>query len=625
MTETRVDVLQNQLQKVWKLWLLCCMIFAVIPAVYAQYESEPQSYYLQQHDVQELSFTDQNSVLLGGTWLFYPQHFLREPNSVLRATQANLPISLKDAMGSNHGYGTFVAHFKLPPDMVGRRIGIKIPHQFGAYRIYLNGDFLMRAGEVSAFPSQQVIEKAPKIGYFVATQPYFTLSIQVSNYSQLHGGMENPMRIGTARIINRQYQQQVMSIAAVCGAVLGVSLFTILFSLFRGRKAADSTRQFTFGIFILFLALHNLFSEPYAYTNFTGIEWLLGARLEYLFTYFTIAFFLSYIHMLNSRYLHKYLYYLILALIVCNVAGVVYFEPEQFNRLALYSAVFSLPVLGNFIYGFYQTVKLGEPYSKLNLCAVIFLGLSFLNDFLLMANVLDTVYLSFVSTSLYALLIMFQQSRNYAYYTYHTELLNSRLVDLNNSLDYKVKLRTEELHRLNDKLEYQVQIDALTGAFNRRALNEEIQRLFDLTPENSDNTLIFVMMDVDFFKNYNDHYGHLKGDAILQNLVKVIQSSMPNSAYLARYGGEEFAIVMHNVPITIAEQYMQRVQDAVRQQRFEHANRPDLKGYITLSLGMAYKSRSSSYPDIHELMKAADVELYAAKQAGRDQIKVCKH
>lgn len=610
------------MRTVRKLLLLCCMIFAVIPVVYAQYEPKPASYYLKQKNINELNFNQENSVLLGGDWLFYPDHFLREPNTVLRASQANLPISLKKAMGTNQGYGTFVAHFKLPSEMVGRRIAIKVPHQFGAYRIYLNGDFLIRAGDVGTNASTQKIEREPKIGYFVATQEYFTLSIQVSNYAKLHGGMENPMRIGLASNINRQFQLQVMSIAAVCGAVLGVSLFTILFSFFRGAKASDSKRQFTFGIFILFLAMHNLFSEPYVYTSFTEIDWLLGARLEYLFTYSSIAFFLSYIHMLNVRYLHKYLYYFILLLILANVIVVLNSNPEQFGQIALYCSVFSIPVLANFIYGFYQTLKLGESYSQLNLLAVIFLCLTFLNDFLLMTNVLDTVYLSFVATSLYALLIMFQQSRNYAYYTYHTELLNSRLVELNNSLDHKVKLRTEELDSLNAQLEHQVKIDALTGAFNRRALNIEIQRLFDMTPSNSDNTLIFVMMDVDFFKNYNDYYGHLKGDVILQNLVKVIQGSMPSSAYLARYGGEEFAIVMHNVPIPVAEIYLQRVMDAVRQQVFEHVNRPDQKGYITLSLGMAYKNRTCTYTDIHELMKAADVQLYAAKQAGRDQMKV---
>lgn len=601
-------------------WLLACLS----TVAFAQYEPEPESYY-SKHQVHTLDFTADNTIALGGDWLFYPNHLLRDPNTVLRAEPITLPSALEKGLGSNRGYGTYIAHFRLPQHAVGRRVAIKIPHQYGAYKVFLNGDLLVRAGEVNADLAKIEVEKAPKIAYFVANDAYFTLSIQVANASELHGGLENPLRIGLARNINRQFQQQQMSIAAVCGAVLGVSLFTLLFSLFRGPMVRESQKQFVFGLFILFLALHNLFTAPYAYTAFTTIDWKLGARLEYLFSYIAILFFLSYIYMLKRKYLHRYIYGMSVVLLSINMGAVCVLEPEQFNQLGMYCAIFCLPVIINLIYGFSQTLKFKESYSVWNLWAVIFLCSAFLNDFLLMANVIDSVYLSFVATSLYALLIMFQQSRNYAFYTYHTEQLNTRLRELNSSLDQKVKSRTEELHNLNAKLELQVKTDALTGAFNRYALNHEIQQLFDQTPTYSDKTLIFAMLDVDYFKNYNDYYGHLKGDVILQSLVKVLKQSLPETAFLARYGGEEFAIVMHNVPIPVAEQYLLQVLDAVRQQQFEHLNRSDGKDYVTLSIGVAYKNREHPYANIHELMKAADVQLYAAKQAGRDQLKVSPH
>ena len=162
-------------------------------------------------------------------------------------------------------------------------------------------------------------------------------------------------------------------------------------------------------------------------------------------------------------------------------------------------------------------------------------------------------------------------------------------------------------------------IDALTGAFNRRALNIEIQRLFTLTQNHTNSTLTFAMLDVDYFKNYNDYYGHLKGDAILKDLVKVIQQALPESAYVARYGGEEFAIILHDVPHAVVLNVLQQVLNAVRKNHFEHLNRPDQKQYVTLSMGIAWIDREHQYANIHELMKAADVQLYAAKHAGRDQ------
>ena len=79
---------------------------------------------------------------------------------------------------------------------------------------------------------------------------------------------------------------------------------------------------------------------------------------------------------------------------------------------------------------------------------------------------------------------MFQQARNYAYHNLRIERLNQKLIHLNNSLDLKVQERTEQLSLLNEKLEIQINTDALTEAYNRRALNEEIQRLYFETLQN---------------------------------------------------------------------------------------------------------------------------------------------
>ena len=162
------------------------------------------------------------------------------------------------------------------------------------------------------------------------------------------------------------------------------------------------------------------------------------------------------------------------------------------------------------MYGFYQTLRYKEHYSRLNLIAIIFLCLTFLNDYLLLINVIKTTHLFFISTSIYALLIMFRQSRHYAHQTYETEQLNLNLIALNNSLDQKVKERTQQLHELNAKLEQQMNTDALTGAFNRRALNHEIQQQF-CRPGSSRNIRWFCHARCRLFQNYNDYYGHLKG------------------------------------------------------------------------------------------------------------------
>ncbi|WP_312331481.1 sensor domain-containing diguanylate cyclase [Acinetobacter variabilis] len=604
-------------------WLMLIFLMGTTRIVWAQYDAAPESYFLaHQNEVTELKFDEDSTTLLQGKWQFYPRQFIEQPDPELESQVVELPASFKSLTGTNATYGTFISHFKIPKKFIGQRLAIQIPSQYGAYSIYLNGDILLRLGKISKTPTGQVTEKAPKIASFVPQNEYFTLSIQVSNYTNLHGGLEKPLKIGPSATINRQFMLQMLSIALVCGTVLGVGLFTILFSLFRGSVERNSRSVFIFGLFIIFLALHNLFSAPHPYAIVSKISWLWGARLEYLFTFLAILFFLSYMYLFKPRYIRRSIYYVGAGLLIFNIAVTLFSTPEVFERLALYSVIYGLVILGNFIYGFYVTLSQGDEYSFTNLFAIIFLCVTFLNDYLVLLNVIESVHLSFISTSLYVLIIMFQQSRNYAHQTYYTERLNNKLMILNSSLDQKVKARTEQLRELNAKLEHQVNIDALTGAFNRRALNDQIQQQFLYCQQHPHSTLIFAMLDVDYFKNYNDYYGHLKGDEILQNLVKVIQTVLPESAYLARYGGEEFAILLTDVPVQAALEFLEKVLHKIREQQFEHLNRADDKSYVTVSMGISWMDQTHPYPDIHALMKAADVQLYAAKQAGRDQLKM---
>lgn len=437
---------------------------------WAQYDAASESS-LQQKLLNEVQFTEKSTSLLKGVWQYYPEQFITQPSSVLKSETVNLPISFKQLTGTNQTYGTFIGHFKIPKEYIGRRIAIFIPNQYGAYRLYLNGDFVLRLGEIGKDTKTHLTENAPRIAFMVVNKEYFTLTIQASNFDPLHGGLENPMRIGIAKTITRQFEQLMMSIGLVCGAVLGVGIFTLMFSVFQGKIGRSSIRVFVFGIFILFLALHNLFSAPYAYTVFTDISWIWGRRLEFLFTYFAVVFFLSYMILLNQRYLHPIVYFVAMLVLGIDIVVTVFTPPEIFERLAFYSSLLSVVVILNFAYGFYLTLKTKEKYSTINLWAVILLCVTFVHDFLLTLNLIESFNLSFISTSFYALLVMFQQSKNYAQHTHHIEQLNNNLLELNSSLDQKVQERTLQLHQLNEQLELQIQVDALTGAFNRRALN----------------------------------------------------------------------------------------------------------------------------------------------------------
>ncbi|WP_429763927.1 hypothetical protein [Acinetobacter towneri] len=209
------------------MWHKCALLFLILlcsvltpPRVLAQYESAPESYYLHQQLLNSVQFTEDQSSILTGRWLFYPQQLIQEPSAVLASNTVELPASFEDLMGNANTYGTFIGHFQIPKEFLGRRIAIWIPNQYGAYRVFLNGDPLVRVGTVGADASSHQTENAPRIAYFVPESEYFTLTIQASSFQSLQGGLKNPMKIGLSRTINQQYQRLMMSIAMICGAVL---------------------------------------------------------------------------------------------------------------------------------------------------------------------------------------------------------------------------------------------------------------------------------------------------------------------------------------------------------------------------------------------------------------------
>lgn len=182
----------------------------------------------------------------------------------------------------------------------------------------------------------------------------------------------------------------------------------------------------------------------------------------------------------------------------------------------------------------------------------------------------------------------------------------------NKELDQKVQDRTRDITLLNEKLAQQVRLDSLTGAYNRFALNEQLQQQYEHAIANQTSLAVY-MIDVDYFKNYNDHYGHLKGDYILKTLVRTIQQILPENGFLARYGGEEFAVLLADISWQEAKAFAEQLYEALRQLNLEHANRSDDKTWISISVGATIMDAEHIYRNVDRLLKTADQQLYQAK------------
>ncbi|MFN6461703.1 MAG: PleD family two-component system response regulator [Nostoc sp. DedVER02] len=175
----------------------------------------------------------------------------------------------------------------------------------------------------------------------------------------------------------------------------------------------------------------------------------------------------------------------------------------------------------------------------------------------------------------------------------------------------------QKLETVNLELQRLVTIDGLTQVANRRRfeeyLNQEWQRL-----KREQRPLSLILCDVDFFKLYNDTYGHRVGDRCLQEIAKAIKDIINRPADLvARYGGEEFAVILPDTETEGAIHVAEKICYAVRTLAIPHQS-SQVSAYVTISTGFTTEIPQPD-SDLEEMIAAADRALYQAKAAGRDR------
>ncbi|MDZ8183863.1 MAG: PleD family two-component system response regulator [Nostoc sp. ChiSLP02] len=175
----------------------------------------------------------------------------------------------------------------------------------------------------------------------------------------------------------------------------------------------------------------------------------------------------------------------------------------------------------------------------------------------------------------------------------------------------------QKLEAVNLELQRLVTIDGLTEVANRRGfeeyLSQEWQRM-----KRDQRPLSLILCDVDFFKLYNDTYGHRAGDRCLIEIAQAIKDIVKRPGDLvARYGGEEFAIILPNTDTKGATHVAEKICDAVRTLAIPHRN-SQVSPYVTISAGFTTEIPQLN-SDIEEIIAAADRALYQAKTAGRDR------
>jgi diguanylate cyclase (GGDEF)-like protein len=219
-------------------------------------------------------------------------------------------------------------------------------------------------------------------------------------------------------------------------------------------------------------------------------------------------------------------------------------------------------------------------------------------------------YINSTSTVLISLAISYMRYRNQVKNFYITKKIQEQNDEL--------KRVNRELEEANKKLEKLTQTDALTGIFNRFMFDQIIIKDWKRCKDNK-TCISLIMVDIDFFKAFNDNYGHQAGDSCIRRVAEVLsECSGHYSDYVVRYGGEEFAVILPSLEKETATELAEEMRIRVENMKIRHEY-SSVSNYVTISLGV-YTVVPSENNSIDEFIRIADTALYAAKNEERNKV-----
>ncbi|MCF8480849.1 MAG: diguanylate cyclase [Rhodospirillum sp.] len=194
-----------------------------------------------------------------------------------------------------------------------------------------------------------------------------------------------------------------------------------------------------------------------------------------------------------------------------------------------------------------------------------------------------------------------------------------RMMRVNDQLADELSQSSKEVHKLRedlDKVRHEALTDGLTGIANRKVFDNQIREQTRIATEDG-TPLSLLMIDIDFFKKFNDSFGHQMGDQVLRLVAKTIQEGVRGQDITARYGGEEFSVILPETRVREAITVAETIRRHVASKRVTNRRTSQDMGTVTLSIGV---SQFEPGEGISNFIQRADEALYMAKGEGRNRV-----
>jgi diguanylate cyclase (GGDEF)-like protein len=558
-------------------------------------------------------FTSGRPDALDGEWRWYPE--VRSTGAEVPTdtpVHVELPLSLPPAR--SQGVGTLMLSVVLPE---GEELyGLKIPYMASANRVFVDGEELGGSGSL-ADPYRA--RYMPQELFFASDGGRVEIAIQVAN--RHHRRMRlTRVYLGGATQIRRFTHGRMMRDGLLFGSLLLLAAYHLVVFFLHRRE-----RAFLFFAGIAGFAAFRLgvTTERILVRLWPSMPPELMMKLGYAPVFLLLPLIVLYLHELSPFDSFK------------GVARIARWMGTLFALMLLatpvrvYDWVFEYGLAPILLFGGYVLFLLfrRQIFESRQGSVVIAAGgivilATGVNDYLREIGVTHTPELLSVGVLVFLLLQAYFLAWRFRTNYLHTRRLASEVQRLNRDLESRIAERTKELAEANDRLERISRTDGLTGIANRRYFDEAYERDWQHALRHG-LAVSAILADIDHFKAYNDHHGHLEGDDCLRQIAEVLKTAARRGTDLvARYGGEEFMVLLPDADGEAARRVAEELRQAVEGLAIPHTA-SSTAPVVTVSFGVATVVPTDG-ERAEALLRRADTALYEAKAHGRNRVEAAE-
>ncbi|NBF40768.1 MAG: diguanylate cyclase [Spirochaetes bacterium] len=574
-------------------------------------------------DLRHVDFDAERPVALDGEWAWFPGRLITAAAAAAAPTAGadggteeadasaaylELPVSLDPE--ESVGVATLVLTAVLPgPE---RLYGLKLPYMASAHRVFVDGREIGETGSVTEPYRAQYL---PQELFFTAGAGAVEIAIQVANSH--HRRMRlNRVYLGAAPRVRHLTHTRMMRDALLLGSLALLAIYHLIVYFLHRR---DRAFLFFAGIAGAAAVRVGITTERVLVRLWPAMPPELMMKLGYAPVFLLLPLIVLYLRELSPfdtlKRPAQAAKWLGLALVVVMLV----------TPVRVYDWIFQYGLVLILLCATYVLILLFRrpvfDYTRGSLVIAVggtLILLTGISDYLREVGLIQAPEL--LSTGILAFLLLqayFLAWRFRSAYRDKTNLVGE-VQRLNRDLELRISERTRELAAANDRLERISRTDGLTGIANRRYFDEAYEREWQHTVRDG-SPIAAILADIDYFKAYNDHSGHLEGDECLRRIAEVLEGAARRRTDLvARYGGEEFMILLPDAELETADVAAEDLRRRIEKLAIPHPASP-VGPVVTVSFGVAVM-RPTEAADPSSLLREADTALYQAKALGRNRV-----